>query len=206
MVVIADFGSGNVGSISRMLERAGIEARSSDSAAGIDDAERLILPGVGAFDSVMSRFMASGLAESILRRHKAGVPILGICVGLQILTEGSEEGGLAGLGLIAGRTRNIRSIVSDPKARVPHMGWAPLVVHQTRPLFDPLPPKSKFYFVHSYAVVCGESRDCIASVVYDDGTRLTAAVQRDNLFGIQFHPEKSRNFGLALLRNFASFR
>lgn len=205
MLVIVDFGAGNVGSIARMLERAGVEAVVGRSPEELLKADRLILPGVGAFDSVMTRFRESGLLETTLNRHKAGVPILGICVGMQILGHSSDEGVSPGLGLLSARTRGLRSIMPDDAARVPHMGWSSVQVRRANALLQPLPDDARFYFVHSFAVVCDVYADCIGSVEYG-GAAITAAVQRQNLFGIQFHPEKSRHFGMTLLRNFAAVR
>jgi imidazole glycerol-phosphate synthase subunit HisH len=204
MMTIVDFGAGNVGSIANMARRAGLEVQVGSTTQAVLNAKRLILPGVGAFDSVMTRFSASGLAETVLGRHRVGVPILGICVGMQMLSEGSDEGVVPGLALLAGRTRTLRSIIVDQKARVPHMGWAGLRLRRSTHLLESLPPESRFYFVHSYAMVCDDERDCIASIDYGGSTDITAAVQRENLFGVQFHPEKSRHFGMALLRNFAA--
>jgi len=206
MLVIVDYGSGNVGSIVNMLARAGIEATIGNSPEAIRSAASLILPGVGAFDSVIGRFSQSGLMDAVLERVRVGIPILGICVGMQILSLGSDEGDLPGLGLIRSRTTSLRSMIDDKDARIPHMGWSNLTIRQPSPLLQNLPQDARFYFVHSFAVVCDEAEQCIATIEYQGNDRITAIIQRDHIFGVQFHAEKSRNFGMMLLRNFAVIR
>jgi glutamine amidotransferase len=204
MLTIVDYGSGNVGSIANMLRRSGVDVGVATTAEAVESASRLILPGIGAFDSVMQRFADSGLMEAVLGRLRAGVPTLGICVGMQILSSGSDEGVLAGLGLVAARTRSLKSMIADDTIRIPHMGWSTLRVRHPSPLLIGLPEGARFYFVHSFAVVCDDPVQEVATVDYGGSDKIAAIVQRDNLFGVQFHPEKSRNFGMALLNNFAS--
>lgn len=203
MITIVDYGSGNVGSIANMMARAGIDAKIATSPTHVRSARRLVLPGVGAFDSVMRRFCESGLVDAVLGRLRAGVPLLGICVGMQILSRSSEEGVLPGLGLLDAQTRSLKAIVADDDAKIPHMGWNSLRVRQSSPLLDNLPAGARFYFVHSFAVVCEDQAQCVASTEYGGSDQIAAVVQRDNLFGVQFHPEKSRNFGMLVLSNFA---
>lgn len=203
MLMIVDYGSGNVGSIANMLKRSGTDARIATTAREIDQASRLILPGVGAFDAVMRRFSESGVMDSVSRRIREGVPTLGICVGMQILGNGSEEGSLAGLGLVAATTRGLKSMVANDTVRIPNMGWSSLKVRHASPLLSGLEEDARFYFVHSFAVVCDDQSQEIASIEYGAERSITAAIQKDNLFGVQFHPEKSRRFGMSLLSTFA---
>ena len=217
MIVIVDYGMGNLGSIANMLKKLGVPAKISSDRAEIATGEKLILPGVGAFDTAMRHLAESGLRETLDEMVLAKkVPTLGVCLGMQLLTEGSEEGSLPGLGWIAGTTKKFKF---DPARRehadlkVPHMGWnsiarpsatngateieeKPLV----RGLFDPAQP-SRFYFVHSYHVTLNDSADAAATTHH--GYDFTSMVQRGHIMGTQFHPEKSHKFGMKVLRNFA---
>lgn len=199
MITIVDYGMGNLGSIQNMFKRIGVPATVTNDPDMIAKASKLLLPGVGAFDHGMTRINSSGLREML--NHKAMVeriPILGICLGMQLLTRASEEGSLEGLGWIGASTRRIPS---SPEHKVPHMGWN--VVHPVRPssLTQGLSDDSRFYFVHSYCVQVDNEENSILKATH--GVTFDAAIQRENIYGVQFHPEKSHKFGMQLLQNFA---
>lgn len=201
MIVIVDYGVGNTGSILNMFKRLNVEASVSSSAVEIERAHKLILPGVGAFDHGMGSLNTSGLRpvldQQVLHRK---TPVLGICLGMQLLTEGSEEGREPGLGWIAGHTVKFRFEPGDGK-RVPHMGWNVVTPTRTDTLFRDLDEDHGFYFVHSYYVTCRSAADVLATTPY--GVDFVSAVQKGNVFGAQFHPEKSHKHGMRLLKNFA---
>lgn len=201
MITVVDYGMGNLGSIMNMLKKMGVRAEVTSDAARIRSASRLIIPGVGAFDAGMRNLRALGLVEPLgeaaLSRR---VPTLGICLGMQLMTLRSEEGAADGLGWINAEVR--RFAPSDVgRLKVPHMGWN--VVHSVResPLVGSWREEQRFYFVHSYHVVCASPADVLLRSTY--GVDFTAGFQRDNLMGVQFHPEKSHKFGMRLLGNFA---
>jgi imidazole glycerol-phosphate synthase subunit HisH len=197
---IVDYGMGNAGSILNMLKRVGMAARVSSSAAEIAESERLILPGVGAFDTGMQHLRKSGLIDVLNRKAlEERVPTLGICLGMQLLMRSSHEGREPGLGWIPGAT------VAFPSGglgdlKVPHMGWNTVQVCRNDSLFRGLEQGARFYFVHSYHVVCDRDEDVLAWTTH--GVRFASAVQQDNIVGTQFHPEKSHRFGMQLLKNF----
>lgn len=199
---VLDYGVGNVGSILSMLRKLRIAALRVEEPAQLDGCSSFILPGIGAFDDVITRFRASGLdgplRELVLgeKRH-----LLGICVGLQMLGDSSEEGVEPGLGWIGGRVRHLRHVVS-PTMRLPVMGW-----HYVRPtngspvaMAEEGSPQ-RYYFTHSYYFECDDPKD-VAAVV-DHGASVTVAVHRDHVWATQFHPEKSHQFGMALIRRYA---
>lgn len=199
MITIVDYGMGNLGSICNMFKRIGVAASVTSDANQLAQATKILLPGVGAFDSAMQRINDSGLREVLDQKalHDR-VPVLGICLGMQLLTRGSEEGKLPGLGWISATTRRFPS---KPGLKVPHMGWN--LVAPTRPsaLTDDLPAESRFYFVHSYCVQADEPADAVLRAHY--GIDFDAALSHGNIHGAQFHPEKSHRFGMKLLANFA---
>lgn len=200
MIVIVDYGMGNLGSIVNMFKKIGAKAVISGDPEVIATAPKLLLPGVGSFDRAMERIHALDL-KSLLDEQALVVkkPILGICLGMQLLTRGSEEGKLPGLGWVAADTVRFPSM---PGLRIPHMGWN--VVQPATPslLTQNLPVESRFYFVHSYHVRVDEEHKSILKCQY--GVSFDAAVQKENIYGAQFHPEKSHRFGMQLLRNFAA--
>jgi imidazole glycerol-phosphate synthase subunit HisH len=202
-VGILDYGIGNVGSILSMHRRLMIDAKRVVTSADVEGCDRFILPGVGAFDTAMRALRRYPAFDDVRQRvEHEGAPILGICLGMQMLAEGSEEGDAAerGLGWIAGQVRAMRPMVG-PERRLPFMGWA--FVEPTRPsqLFDSGGERERFYFVHSYALVPDDPAAVLA--VADHGVPVCAAVGRDNVFGTQFHPEKSHRFGMTLLTRFS---
>lgn len=199
MIAIVDVGMGNLRSIATMLQAVGAAAEITGDTARITAADRIILPGVGAFDHGMTALRNRGLLPVLERRVREDrIPVLGICLGMQLLTRGSEEGVLPGLGWLAGDTRRLAP--ADLKLKVPHMGWNAVQALRPHPLFAGL-EEARFYFAHSYAVACDDP--AIVLAVTDHGAAVTAAVADGNIMGVQFHPEKSHRFGLRLLRKFA---
>ncbi len=202
MIAIIDCGIGNVGSVANMFRKLGVEAVVSGDPAAVAQADRLVLPGVGAFDHGMERLRASGLIPILEQRvlHEK-TPILGICLGLQLYTKGSDEGGCPGLGWLPARTIRFRFGTKEGRLKVPHMGWN--TVHPTRRnVWPSLSGEPRFYFVHSYHIECDFGEDVLATACY--GYEFAVAVRRGNIAGVQFHPEKSHRFGMAVLRDFAS--
>lgn len=200
MIVVVDVGLGNVGSLLNMLRYLGLEARASASADDLRAASRLLLPGVGAFDTGMTRLEESGLIPVLRERALVDrIPLLGICLGMQLLGIASEEGRRPGLGFLP--MRSVRFAFPDqPGLRVPHMGWNVCTPVGAGSPLAAVPEPRRFYFVHSYRVVCDEA-DCVAGVTRY-GVDFTSAVRRGNLQGVQFHAEKSHRYGMALLENF----
>ena len=205
MIVIVDIGMGNTGSILNMFRKLRINATLSSEAAQIAAAERIIIPGVGAFDhgirALRERNLCEPLAQAALVDHK---PTLGICLGMQMLGRSSEEGVETGLGWIAASCRKFQP-KPDSLGRadkVPHMGWNYLGDMKPHPLLAGADADTRFYFVHSYHVVCDQSEDEIASSWFG-GAPFTAISGRGNIAGVQFHPEKSHRYGMRLLRNFS---
>jgi len=200
MIVIVDYGMGNLASIANMLKKAGAATTITSDAATIRAAGKLILPGVGAFESGMRNLAERGLIEplndAVLNRR---VPVIGLCLGMQLMTRHSEEGTAAGLGWIDAETRRFR--VADQSLKVPHMGWNTMRFVKEHPLADAL-DNPRFYFVHSYHLVCNDESDVLGKTHY--GYEFAASVAHDNILGVQFHPEKSHRFGLQLLKNFAA--
>ena len=193
-VVLIDAGGTNIGSVRYALERLGVDARISADIERIRNASHVILPGVGAAIPGMQRLHDSGLVEVI---RELGQPVLGVCLGMQLLFEHSEEGDVECLGVIPGRVAHIEG---DAQRRVPHMGWNRLLREKEDGLLNGLPEDAFAYFVHSYAVAKDDST--LASVDY--GSRLSAIVRRRNFCGMQFHPERSGAVGALLLKNFLS--
>ena len=201
-LVVIDMGLGNLRSVINAFERVGAEVAVTDSAVEVEGAEAVVLPGVGAFGDGMASLRAHGLIEP-LRRHvlERGRPLLGICLGMQLFAEeGTEHGRHEGLKLIRGRV--VRLAPTGPGCRLPNMGWCDVTV--TNPasrLFAAIPSSERFYFGHGYAVQCADPIDVAATIDY--GGPVTAAIERGNLFGVQFHPEKSQDAGLSVLEAFA---
>lgn len=200
-VMIVDYGVGNLGAIPNMLARIGVPAVVTSEPADIASADRLILPGVGAFDAGMGSMLERGLVEPLRRRAiDDGVPTLGLCLGMELLFDSSEEGSLAGLGWIPGDVVRFRLDGKNEAMRVPHMGWNDVQVVRETPLVQQLGPEPRFYFAHSFHAQPREWGDVVATMNY--GYEVAVCVQRGNIAGAQFHPEKSHRFGLQFLRNF----
>jgi len=196
-IAILDYGMGNLRSVEKALEHVGATATVTADPGAIRDAEGLILPGVGAFPRAMERVRERGLDELIDERLEAEVPVLGICLGLQLLFETSSElGGATGLGLLPGPVERLRA----PGLKIPHIGWAPVRWERESRLTEGIESETPFYFVHSFAPQ-PLAEDLLGSAEY--GERFACAAERGNVFGVQFHPEKSSAAGLRLLANFA---
>lgn len=199
MITVVNYGVGNLGALVNMFEFIGYDVRIADESSHILDASHLVLPGVGAFDTAMNRLRNSqlipSLEQAVLLRK---VPLLGVCLGMQLLGRRSEEGITNGLGWIAGDTVRMKP---DPSSnlRVPFMGWADIESYPTARLFD-VGSEQRFYFTHSYQLRCDQQSD-VAGIYQFDGP-IVSAVQHENIYGVQFHPEKSHRFGMRLLSNF----
>jgi glutamine amidotransferase len=201
MISVIDYGVSNLGSMLNMLRKVGARAQLVSTAEELDRAEKLILPGVGAFDNGIAALTERGLVGTLRRKALADkVPLLGVCLGMQMLGHSSEEGSLAGLGLVDAETRRFR-FAPDSAHKVPHMGWSLLAARRASPLLQGLDAMTRFYFCHGYHLVCADPADVLASACY--GSDFAAMVRHDNVFGVQFHPEKSHRFGMGLLHNFA---
>jgi glutamine amidotransferase len=202
MITIVNYGMGNLGSIFNMLKKIGVPALITSDLGELAQAQKLILPGVGHFDRAMERIDGTGLRtvleEKALRER---VPLLGICLGMQLLTRGSEEGVRPGLGWIPAATKRFR-FEEGSKLKVPHMGWNTVEKTTDSPLTKGFKGEFRFYFVHSYHVVVDNCQHSIIKARH--GIEFDAGIQKDNIFGVQFHPEKSHKFGMRLLENFAA--
>ena len=200
IIAIPNLGIGNFASVIRMVEKVGGSARLVDDPAEIAAADKLVLAGVGAFDKGMSSLAARGWAEALeeaaLHRRK---PILGICLGMQLMCEESEEGVSAGLGWIRAKVK--RFVPPEPEIKVPHMGWNTVTVTRPGGLIEG-GGEQRFYFVHSYFVECADRGDVVATARH--GQTFDAAFSRANIHGVQFHPEKSHRFGMSVMRNFVA--
>ncbi|GAB5519266.1 MAG: imidazole glycerol phosphate synthase subunit HisH [Rhodothermales bacterium] len=205
MITIIDYGIGNLRSIEKAFERVGAEVLRTDDTDRIAEAKRLVLPGVGAFGACADEIRRRDLEPAIHHAVGRGIPFLGVCVGMQLLFDGSDEMGKhRGLGLIPGRVTRFSSDMSDTEDRplkVPHMGWNTTAATRTSPLLADLPESPYFYFVHSYHAVPQQDAHILATCNY--GMDFPAMVHRDNIYGAQFHPEKSQDNGLAILANFS---
>ena len=196
-ICILDYGMGNLRSVEKALEHVGATATIANDAASVRAADGLILPGVGAFPKAMEGVRDLGLDELIAERRDAGVPILGICLGLQLLFDSTTElGGAEGLGLLSGEV----DVLDAPGLKIPHIGWSPVRWEKESRLTEGIDSETPFYLVHSFAPRPG-SDDLLGTAAY--GARFACAAERDNVFGVQFHPEKSSAAGLRLLSNFA---
>jgi glutamine amidotransferase len=202
MITIVDYGVGNLGSIVNMLKKVGAKAEASSDPDVLRKAEKLILPGVGAFDAGMKKLNETGLVpvlnELVLEKK---VPVIGLCLGMQLMTGKSEEGTEAGLGWIEAETVRFKFGPENAHLKIPHMGWNTLDIQRQHPLVADLEPESRFYFVHSYHIVCADKTDVVAYTDY--GYPLAAIINKENIMGAQFHPEKSHKYGMQLLKNFA---
>lgn len=199
MISIVDYGMGNLGSIRNMFRRIGVHAEIAADAAALEQASKILLPGVGAFDSAMQRINESGLRAVLdYKALEERIPVMGICLGMQLLTRGSEEGRLPGLGWVPAATRRFPA---GPGLKVPHMGWNAVRVVNDSSLVTGLASDARYYFVHSYYVHADDRRDAVLTAHH--GVTFDAAIARDNLFGAQFHPEKSHRYGMNFLGNFA---
>lgn len=205
MITIVNYGMGNLGSIQNMFKHLGIESQITSDLDKINKAEKILLPGVGAFDAAMAKINADGFREVLnFKAKEEKVPVLGICLGMQLLTEGSDEGELSGLSWIPAYTYKFKSSQS---LRVPHMGWNEVRLSSENPIgvdldtISDLDENARFYFVHSYYVKVRDEKNSMMKTIYGD--EFDSGIQHENIFGCQFHPEKSHKFGMKLLGNFA---
>lgn len=196
MIAIIDYGMGNLRSVQKGFEKAGWEAQIVSDVLSLSNSSGIVLPGVGAFARAVENLKRAGLFEAVISEINAGKPFLGICLGLQLLFEVSEEWGLTdGMGIFSGRVKKLPDSI-----KVPHMGWNQVFLKKDNPLMEGIADGSYFYFVHSF-YVDAETPDQIAGVT-EYGISFASMVQKDNIFGIQFHPEKSSALGLRILKNF----
>lgn len=199
MIAIIDYDIGNLGAVANMLSRIGASCAITSDKEAVARASGIILPGNGSFDACMRNFNASGLRDIVERRVQDGIPLLGICVGAQMLGKASEEGGEPGLGWL---DMSVRKFPDIDGLRVPHMGWNTVrCVQPDDPLCRSLDEAARFYFVHSYRLMPEDASDCLLQSHY--GVDFAAGVARENIRGVQFHPEKSHRFGKQLLGAFA---
>ena len=202
MIGIVRYGLGNVGAVQNMLAKVGIRVAAMSTPDELRGATKLILPGVGAFDTGISRLHASGLVpvlrELVVEQKK---PLLGICLGMHLLTRGSTEGVMPGLGWVRAQTRRLDP-GGVPGLRVPHMGWDFVTPAKRSALIEDMPEDARFYFLHSYYVTCDDPADSLLKTPYGI-TEIDSGFQHENIVGVQFHPEKSHRFGMWLLKRFA---
>ncbi len=199
-IAVVDYGMGNIGSVCKMLRFVGADPLVTSDPGVLSLADRIVLPGVGHFDRAIMNLRGLGLTEHL--RHlvlEERKPLLGICLGMQLLCGSSEEGSLPGLGLLDAHVRRFE-FPDSTRLKVPHMGWCSISERKASPLLRGIDGRSRFYFVHSYFVACNDRRDVLAEATY--GFPYVAAFERDNVTGVQFHPEKSHRFGIQMFRNF----
>jgi len=199
MIAIIDYGMGNLRSVEKGFQKVGVEARVVTEPQAVDDAPAVVLPGVGAFRDCMRNLEQMSLSEPIIRSIRKGKPFLGICLGLQVLFTESEEFGICkGFDLLSGRV-----VKFDAGLKVPHMGWNNVKMVTNPPILDGVHDESFFYFVHSYYVTPRDNT--VTATTTDYGVTFTSMVWKDNIFATQFHPEKSQETGLRVLKNFGDF-
>lgn len=200
MIALIDYESGNIGSIKNMLKKLGHDSVITNRHEQINEASHIILPGVGAFDYGMEKLAQYGLTEVLDRKKESGTPILGICLGAQLMCETSEEGRLPGLGWISAAVKRFPKGDSTRRHKIPHMGWDVVEPVKQSNIFWDVPQPARFYFVHSYYIDCRNATDVL--IVNEYSTTYHSAFETRNIIGVQFHPEKSHKFGKQLLKNF----
>ncbi|MDP2440557.1 imidazole glycerol phosphate synthase subunit HisH [Rhodoferax sp.] len=200
MIHVVDYGAGNIGSVLNMIKRVGCEALPTGDARVLSAATKILLPGVGSFDNAVQKLQSLGLIDVLRERAAAGIPFLGICLGMQLLASGSEEGVLPGLDLISGTVRKFSLDASQTSLKIPHMGWNLIRKMKASRLTAGLDDKARFYFVHSYHYECIDAADRLLETHH--GYAFTSGVERGNVMGVQFHPEKSHRYGMQLIKNF----
>lgn len=202
MITIIDYGSGNISAIANIYKRLKVPFSIATNPEEIVDSEKIILPGVGAFDETISKLDGSGLRKILdIEVLDKKVPVLGICVGMQILAKKSEEGQLPGLGWINGKVNKIDKSLLHQKPKVPHLGWNSIKSTKSTSLFKDIDEDEGFYFLHSFYFECLQHEDVLSETFY--GKNFASAVNHDNIYGVQFHPEKSHSNGIKLLENFS---
>jgi imidazole glycerol-phosphate synthase subunit HisH len=202
MITIIDYGSGNIKAIANIYEKLNVKYTIATTPEQVINAQKIFLPGVGAFDETISKLDSTGFREVLdfeVLQNK--VPIIGICVGMQILAESSEEGRLKGLGYIKGKVKKIDPSFLNHKPKLPHLGWNSVSLNKDHFLLNNIDPDFGFYFLHSFYFECEDPDDILTTTFY--GKQFASSVAHDNIHGIQFHPEKSHQNGITLLHNFA---
>jgi glutamine amidotransferase len=197
-ILIVDYGMGNLASISNMIRKVRGRVKISSDKRDIFAATKLILPGVGAFDHGVEQLHKLDLFSAVRECAGRGTPLLGICLGMQLLAHQSEEGELHGLGLIDARVKRL-SLTKGSRLRIPHVGWNQVIVHKKNSLI-PVGDEQRYYFTHSYHAICENPDDILSTTEYEK--TFVSAYHRHDIYGVQFHPEKSHRFGMALLKNF----
>jgi len=201
VIVVIDYGAGNIGSIINMFKRLGADVIASADPLVISEASKLILPGVGSFDSGMSKLNESGVV-SVLHNKVLDdkIPILGICLGVQLMTKGSEEGILPGLGWFNAKTVKFNFNGEHTRLKIPHMGWRDTVIKKKSKLFNEDDEAHRYYYVHSYHLVPELEADVLTTATY--GYEFVSGLEHENIMGVQYHPEKSHKFGMRIFKNF----
>tara|TARA_Y100001958_G_scaffold159984_1_gene164894 strand:+ start:15256 stop:15870 length:615 start_codon:yes stop_codon:yes gene_type:complete len=203
MIGVINYGLGNIKAFLNVYERLNVAAKIIKNEIDFEGISKLILPGVGAFDQAMIKLNSSGLRDKLeILVCNDKIPILGVCVGMQMLSNSSDEGDLAGLGWIDGEVKKFNYLDIPYKTKLPHMGWNNVSIKNDNPLMKGLSENSKFYFLHSYFFSCSDKSNVLTSTNY--GKEFTSAVNHENVYGVQFHPEKSHNNGVTILNNFSS--
>lgn len=201
MIVVIDYGAGNLGSIINMLKRLGAQAQASADPQIIAQATKLILPGVGAFDYGMNKLIESGVIGILNQKVLVEkTPILGICLGVQLMTKGSEEGVIPGLGWFNAKTVKFDLKNEDSRLKVPHMGWNDTFIKKDSKLFNKDDEEYRYYYVHSYHLLADDENDVLTTSKY--GYEFVSGLEKNNIAGLQFHPEKSHKFGMRIFKNF----
>jgi len=201
MITIINYGLGNLGSVQNMLKRIGAPCKITSDLKEIEEAEKILLPGVGAFDSAIQKIDELNLRSVLVHKAKVDkIPFLGICLGMQLLTRSSEEGILSGLDLVPAKTIKFK-FENTSNLKIPHMGWNYVTQNTPSKLTEGFTADHRFYFVHSYKVVCDNPTNSILKTNY--GGDFDSAIQNENVYGTQFHPEKSHKYGMHLLTNFS---
>ncbi|MFV8258360.1 imidazole glycerol phosphate synthase subunit HisH [Bdellovibrio bacteriovorus] len=202
MITIVDYGMGNLGSIRNMLKRVGVASLITSELSEIQQASKIILPGVGAFSTGMEKLKEMNLIQLLnLKALEERVPVLGICLGMQIMCKSSEEGAGSGLAWVDAEVKKFQFPLEDNLHKVPHIGWNYISPKKEHPIVSGFDPKTRFYFVHSYYVKCNDQKDVLGKTNY--GIDFDSMFSVDNIIGAQFHPEKSHRFGMELLKRFA---
>lgn len=201
MIVIIDYGMGNLGSVLNMVRKIGADAIISSKISDIEKADKLILPGIGSFDNGMKNLDKLGFIPILNKKVlEDKTPILGICLGIQLFTKKSEEGKLPGLGWIDAETIKFKFEKKNNNLKIPHMGWNTVDVKKKLSIFKDTYEDERFYFVHSYHLVCNNKKDILSTTHH--GYDFVSSIKKDNIIGTQFHPEKSHKYGLKILQNF----
>jgi len=201
MILVIDYGMGNIGSLLNMIKKVGGEAKVSSDLDEIRSAKKIILPGVGSFDNGMKNLNEGGFSQILTRKVvNERVPFLGVCLGMQLLSKGSEEGKLPGLGWFDAKTVKFKFDSENEKLKIPHMGWNNIEIKRKGNIYEDMYEESSFYFVHSYHIVCEKPEDILSTTFY--GNEFVSSINKDNIYATQFHPEKSHKFGMKLMHNF----